>query len=116
MDKIFQQCNNIFTRQIQKQPDDGSDQYAAKCKQHLGSEHAFKHIAEFLQRSFYRPSIAARALILHASSDKYNYFQVMSGQLIKWFDIVCYMFMPSGLCLCMHNIVLLLSNKGYQAV
>ena len=40
----------------------------------------------------------------------------MSGQLIKWSDIVCYMFMPSGLCLCMHNIVLLLSNKGYQAV
>ena len=27
-----------------------------------------------------------------------------------------HMFMPSGLCLCMHNIVLLLSNKGYQAV
>ena len=36
----------------------------------------------------------------------------MSGQQIKCSDIVCYMFMPSGLCLCMHNIVLLYTN-GY---
>ena len=40
----------------------------------------------------------------------------MSGQLIKWSDIVCYMFMQNGLCLCIHNTVLLLSNKDYQAV
>ena len=33
-------------------------------------------------------------------SDKYKCVDKMSGQLIKWSDIVCYMFMPSGLCLC----------------
>ena len=66
---FFKQCNNIFTRQCKKQPDNGSDQYAAKYKHHLGSEHTFKHTAEFLQSSFYRPRVATRALILHASNE-----------------------------------------------
>ena len=52
-----------------KQPDNGGDRYAAKCKHCLGSEHTFKHTAEFLQSSFYRPRVAARAPILHASNE-----------------------------------------------
>ena len=40
-----------------------------KYKHRLGSEHTFKHTAEFLQSSFYRPRVAARALILHASNE-----------------------------------------------
>ena len=55
----FLQCNNIFARQCEKQPDNGSDRYAAKYKHHLGSEHTFKHTAEFLQSSFYQPREAA---------------------------------------------------------
>ena len=51
-----------------KQPNNGSDRYAAKCKHRLGSEHTLKHTAEFLQSSFYQPRVAARALILHAST------------------------------------------------
>ena len=35
----------------------------------LGSEHTFKHTAEFLQSSFYWPRVAAWALILHASNE-----------------------------------------------
>ena len=50
----------------EKQPDNGNDQYAAKCKHRLGSEHTFKHTAEFLQSSFYRPRVAAGALMLQA--------------------------------------------------
>ena len=53
----------------EKQPDNGSDRYAAKCKHRLGSEHTFKHTAEFLQSSFYWPRVAAWALILHASNE-----------------------------------------------
>ena len=52
-----------------EQPDNGSDQYAARCKHRLGTEHTFKHTAEFLQSSFYRPRVAARVLILHASNE-----------------------------------------------
>ena len=65
---FFKQCNNIFTRQCEKQPDNGSDRYTAKYKHRLGSEHTFEHVAEFLQSSFHRPRVAARALILHASN------------------------------------------------
>ena len=32
---------------MQKQPDNGSDRYAAKYKHRLGSEYTFKHTAEF---------------------------------------------------------------------
>ena len=69
MGEFFQQCNNIFARQMRKKPDNGSDRYAAKCKHHLGSEHTFKHTAEFLQSSFYRPRVAVQTLILHASNE-----------------------------------------------
>ena len=63
--------NNVISSLVkcEKQPDNGSDQYAAKCKHRLGSEHKFKHTAEFLQSSFYRPRVAARALIQHASNE-----------------------------------------------
>ena len=54
---------------MRKKPDNRSDQYAAKYKHRLGSEHTFKHIAEFLQSSFYQPRVAAWALILHASNE-----------------------------------------------
>ena len=40
-----------------------------KCKHRLGSEHTFKHTADILQSSFYRPRVAARVLILHASNE-----------------------------------------------
>ena len=62
--------NNVILSWLvkcEKQPDNGSDRYAAKCKHRLGSEHTFKHTAEFLQSSFYRPRVAARAFILQAT-------------------------------------------------
>ena len=44
--------NNVILSSLvkcEKQPDNGSNRYAAKCKHCLGSEHTFKHTAEFLQ-------------------------------------------------------------------
>ena len=42
-------------------------------------------------------------------SDKYNYFQVCGQDVRPTNKVVghslLHMFMPSGLCLCMHNIV-----------
>ena len=68
MGEFFKQCNNIFAHQCKKQPDNGSDRYAAKYKHRLGAEHTFKHTEEFLQSSFYRPRVAVQVLILHATS------------------------------------------------
>ena len=70
-------CGWIFSSNViksllikcKKQPDNGNDRYASKCKHHLGSEHTFKHTAEFLQSSFYWLRVAAQALILHASNE-----------------------------------------------
>ena len=45
------------------------DMQLRKYKLRLVSEHTFKHTAEFLQSSFYRPRVAVRALILHASNE-----------------------------------------------
>ena len=63
--------NNVISLLVKckKQPDNGSNRYAAKCKHRLGSEDTFKHTAEFLQSSFYWPRVAAQALILHASNE-----------------------------------------------
>ena len=64
--------NNVIIPSLikcERQPDNESDRYAAKCMHRLGSEHTFKHTAEFLQSSFYRPRIAARALTCTARNE-----------------------------------------------
>ena len=63
--------NNVIISSLvkcERQPDNGSDRYAAKCKHRLGSEHTylFKLATEFLQSSFYRSRVAAWALIQRA--------------------------------------------------
>ena len=63
--------NNIITSLLIKcdrQPDNERDQYVAKYKHGLGSEHTFKHTAnlKFLQSSFNLPRVAAQALIPQA--------------------------------------------------
>ena len=61
--------NNVIISSLvkcERQPDNGSDRYAAKCKHHLSSEHTFKNTAEFFPSSFYQPRVAARAPILQA--------------------------------------------------
>ena len=67
MGEFFQNVIISSLIKCKRQLDNGSDLYAAKCKHRLGSEHTFKHTAEFLQSSFYWPKyVAVRALILHA--------------------------------------------------
>ena len=61
--------NNVIKSLLvkyEKQPDSGSDRYAANWKHCLGSDHTFKHTVEFLQSSLYRSRVAVRALILQA--------------------------------------------------
>ena len=64
--------NNVIISSLVKcgkQSDNGSDRYPARSKHHLGSEHTFKHTAEFLQSSFYRPRVVPWVLILHVSNE-----------------------------------------------
>ena len=82
--------NNVIIPSLikcERQPDNGSDRYAAKCMHRLGSEHSFKHTAKFLQSSFYRPRIAARALTCTARN-KTQHINVWLLFLIAITDIL----------------------------
>ena len=55
MGEFFQQSNNIFTPQMQKQPDNKCDQYAAKSKHHLGSEQTLNTQHSFFSQASIGP-------------------------------------------------------------
>ena len=57
----FPKLGHILSSLV-KFEDNGSDRYAAKCKHCLGSEHTFKHTAEFFGKASIGPEYQRRRL------------------------------------------------------